>query len=114
MPSCAPEAPSHRTRPGRASGLLAALALMLAACEPTVDPTPYAGTPDALPRPAASQAFPRLVDVPDPPPDLPTPEERQSLRAQLEADRATARALAPQVDPNATAGSLDLRPPAVP
>ena len=80
----------------------------MAACEPVVDPTHFAGTPDAIPRPAAAQTFPRLVDVPDPPPDLPTAADLQRLRSQLEADRATARALAPQVDPNPPSTGIGL------
>ena len=102
MRPCVPDPPRPARHPRFAGAVLvAALAAFLAACERRVDPTPFADSPDALPRPAADQAFPRLRDVPDRPADLPTPEERQLIRAQLEADRAAARALAPDVDPDA-------------
>ena len=108
MPPCGPD-PRHlrllwrpSRRPAARRAVLAAiLTTVLSACAERVDPTPFADSPDALPRPAADQAFPRLRDVPDRPADLPTPAERQQIRAQLEADRAAARALAPDVDPDA-------------
>jgi outer membrane protein OmpA-like peptidoglycan-associated protein len=45
---------------------------------------------EVLPRPAVPDTDPNLADVPAPPTDLPTPEQRAVVQQQLEADRAAA------------------------
>ena len=68
--------------------LAATLATALAGCDAGIgDPIPFSDEPDALPRPASSQEYPSLYQVPELPDDLPTPTDRAGVRATLEADR---------------------------
>ena len=78
------------TRPFSAKDIIlaATLATVLAGCDAGVgDPIPFNDEPDALPRPASSQQYPSLYQVPELPDDLSTPTEREDVRAALEADR---------------------------
>ncbi len=66
---------------------------------------------ETIPRPAVSEDYPNLADVPDRPDDLPTAEEVIALQQQLEADRDALRqgAAPPRVNPAIPDG-----PPTVP
>ena len=77
---------------GSLTAILCAGALAGACSGPTAT-TPFAGQPDALPRPPSAVGYPNLGDVPDFPQDLSPPKERAEIQARLEAERNAAQSL---------------------